>query len=45
VKLVLHEAGSYVLNQERMGTRYVALIFRTLINEADPNDNARANKL
>ena len=45
VKLVSHEAGSYMLNQERMGTRYVAVIFRTLINEADPNDNARANQL
>jgi hypothetical protein len=45
VKLVSHEAGSYQLNQENMGTRYVAVIFRTLIDETDPADVARVNQL
>ncbi len=45
VKLVSHEAGKYALAQERIGTRYVGVIFRTLINETDPDDNARVNKL
>jgi len=45
VKMISHEVGRYTLNQERIGTRYVGVIFRTLINESDPDDNAQANKL
>jgi hypothetical protein len=45
VKLVAHEAGSYTLDQERCGTRFIGVIIRTLINESDPDDNARANQL
>ena len=45
VKLVSHEAGSYILDQDQMETRYVAVIFRTLINESDPGDVVRVNKL
>lgn len=45
VKLVSHDAGSYTLDQERSGTRFIGVIFRTLINESDPDDNARVNQL
>jgi hypothetical protein len=45
VKLVSHEGGSYKLHQAQMGTRYVGVVFRTLINETDPGDAVRANKL
>jgi hypothetical protein len=45
VKLVSHEAGIYTLDQDHMETRYVAVIFRTLINETDPGDIVRVNKL
>jgi hypothetical protein len=45
VKLVSHAAGSYKLDQHHMGTRFIAVIFRTLVNESDPNDLPRVNNL
>jgi len=45
VKLVSHEAGDYTLDQQSMGTRYIATLFRTLIDETDPQDAARVNQL
>jgi hypothetical protein len=45
VRLLSHEAGSYTLDRATMETRYVAVIFRTLINESDPGDVAHVNEL
>ena len=45
VKLVAHEAGDFVLDQDLIGTRYVDVIFRTLIDESVPGDLKRVNAL
>jgi hypothetical protein len=37
IPLVAYDAGTYVLTQEQVGTRYVAVLFRTFV---DPNDAA-----
>lgn len=39
----IYKAGSYTLTQEDMGTRYVAVLFRTLVNANDANDIKLAN--
>lgn len=39
----IYEAGSYELTQEAIGTRYVAVLFRTLVNANDANDIKEAN--
>jgi hypothetical protein len=36
--LVAYEAGSYKLTRESMGTRYVAVLFRTFMDPNDPAD-------
>lgn len=36
--LVAYEPGSYTLTQENMGTRYVAVAFRTFMDPNDPAD-------
>lgn len=36
--LVAYEPGSYTLTRESMGTRYVAVIFRTFMDPNDPAD-------
>jgi hypothetical protein len=36
--LVAYQAGSYTLTQENMGTRYVAVLFRTFMDANDPAD-------
>jgi hypothetical protein len=36
--LVAYEAGSYTLTQENVGTRYVAVLFRTFMDPNDPAD-------
>lgn len=39
----IYEAGSYELTQKDIGTRYVAVLFRTLVNANDANDIKQAN--
>jgi hypothetical protein len=36
--LVAYEPGTYTLTQESVGTRYVAVVFRTFMDPNDPND-------
>jgi hypothetical protein len=36
--LVAYEPGSYTLTQESVGTRYVAVVFRTFMDPNDPED-------
>ena len=36
--LVAYKPGSYTLTQEKMGTRYVAVLFRTFMDPNDPAD-------
>lgn len=40
---VIYEPGEYELTQEDMGSRYVAVIGRTLVDAEDPEDLARAH--
>ena len=39
----IYKAGSYTLTQEDIGTRYVAVVFRTLVNASDAKDIKLAN--
>ena len=39
----IYKAGSYTLTQKDVGTRYVAVLFRTLVNASDANDIKLAN--
>lgn len=39
----IYKAGSYTLKKEDIGTRYVSVIFRTLVNANDDNDIKKAN--
>jgi hypothetical protein len=43
-KLVAYEPGEYELTQEAMGSRYVAIIARTLVDAEDPDDVVAAHK-
>lgn len=45
VPAVFYGAGTHVLTQESIGTRYVALLFRTFMDPANPKDVAAANTL
>ncbi len=45
IKQVAYKPGEYVLTQEKIGTRYVQLAFRTLIDPANPTDIAEAHAL
>ena len=45
IKLVAYDAGEFTLTQEKMGTRYVQVVFRTLVNPDDPADVKAANAL
>ena len=42
---VIYEAGSYTLTQEDIGTRYVCVIYRTLVNANDVGDIKQANEV
>lgn len=44
-KLTVYEAGEYKLTKEDMGSRYVAIIARTLVDAEDPGDLAEAYKI
>jgi len=39
----IYESGSYTLTKEDIGTRYVAVLFRTLVNANNANDIKLAN--
>jgi len=43
-KLTVYEPGEYELTQEKMGSRYVAVIARTLVDAEDAADLAEAQK-
>ncbi len=43
-KLTAYEPGEYELTQEKMGSRYVAVIARTLVDAEDAADLAQAQK-
>ena len=38
----IYDAGSYTFTQEQLGTRYIAVIFRTLVNANDADDIKQA---
>jgi hypothetical protein len=40
---VIYEAGEYELTQEGMGSRYVVVIVRTLVDAEDPEDLSKAH--
>lgn len=42
-KLIIYEPGKYELTKEQMGSRYVAVIARTLVDVADPADLSEAH--
>ena len=42
---VFYESGSYTLNREAIGTRYVVAAIRTLVNPADPKDTEQVHAL
>ncbi|MDD9301869.1 MAG: DUF1214 domain-containing protein [Desulfobacter sp.] len=42
--LVAYKPGKYTLTKEKMGSRYVAVIVRTLVDAEDPDDLAEAHR-
>jgi hypothetical protein len=38
IKMVAYEPGSYTLTQDKIGTRYVQVVFRTFMDPNDPAD-------
>lgn len=44
-KLTVYEPGEYKLTKEKMGSRYVAVIARTLVDAEDPDDLAEAHRV
>jgi hypothetical protein len=42
---VVYKPGKYTLTQEKMGTRYVFVVFRTYMNPNDPADVKKANAI
>jgi hypothetical protein len=43
IKLVAYEPGDYTLTQEKLGTRYAQVVFRTFVNPNSPEDLKAAN--
>jgi hypothetical protein len=43
VKLVAYKPGTYVLSRDKIGTRYVQVAFRTLVDPGNPADVKEAN--
>lgn len=41
----IYDPGAYTFTQEQIGTRYLVVIFRTLVNATDPDDIREANAL
>ena len=44
-KMIEEDAGTFILNQDNMGTRYVMVLFRTLVDVNNPADVSEANKV
>jgi hypothetical protein len=42
---VIYEPGKYTLTQEKVGTRYVFVVFRTFVNSEDPADIKKVNAI
>ncbi len=45
IPAAIYEPGSYTFMRETMGTRYMAVLFRTLVNANDPEDISEANAI
>lgn len=45
IKLVAYDPGEYVLTREKIGTRYVQVAFRTLVDPGNPEDVKAANAI
>jgi hypothetical protein len=45
IKLATYDPGEYVLTRDKIGTRYVQVAFRTLVDPSDPADVKVANAL
>lgn len=45
IPTIIHDAGTYDLDAEALGSRYVLLGVRMLVDPADPNDVATVNSL
>lgn len=45
VKMVAYKPGKYTLTKDQIGTRYVFVIFRTLVDATDPGDIDKANEI
>jgi hypothetical protein len=45
IPAAIYDAGSYTFTQEDIGTRYLTVIFRTLVNASDANDIKLANAI
>jgi hypothetical protein len=45
VKMTAYKPGSYTLTQDKMGTRYVQVVFRTFMDPNDPADMAAGHAL
>ncbi|WP_221628236.1 DUF1214 domain-containing protein [Teredinibacter franksiae] len=43
--MVVYEPGSYTLTQEKIGTRYVFVVVRTLVDSEDPEDVEKVNAI
>ncbi len=41
--MVVYKPGKYTLTQEKMGTRYVFIVVRTLVDSEDPEDVKKVN--
>ena len=45
IKVVAYDPGEYLLTREKIGTRYVQVAFRTLVDPNDPGDVKVANAI
>ncbi|WP_458774562.1 DUF1214 domain-containing protein [Desulforhopalus sp. 52FAK] len=43
--MVVYKPGTYTLTQEKMGTRYVFVVVRTLVDAEDPEDIEKVNAI
>ena len=41
----IYKAGTYVFTQENIGTRYLSIVFRTFVDESNPDDVKKAHEL
>ena len=43
--MVVYKPGKYTLTQDKMGTRYVFVVVRTLVDSEDPEDVKKVNAI